>query len=74
MPILSIVNKMVAHMHPTIAAHVNHRNGYGRVSPYSKKDSWRGGMVHVSIIASFRDTRIQNKLESKQTEDVSALN
>lgn len=50
-------------MKPIIAAQVNHRKGYGRVRPYSKKDSWREGMIYNSFIAASRETKFQNTLQ-----------
>lgn len=42
-------------MNPMIAAQVNHRKGYGRVRPYSKKDSCREGMIYFSFITASKE-------------------
>ena len=59
----STVNNTDAHKHPITATQVNHRNGYGRVRPYSKKDSWREGMIQTAFIASFREAKFYNNLK-----------
>lgn len=53
-------------MNPITAAQVNHRKGYGRVRPYSKKDSWREGMIYFSFIAASKTNSITRCNEGRK--------